>query len=119
MLASLLAMVMNPEPWTPPPLEQRQLRGWTPRVQAQKDIRQQEENRLEAHTIRGMEDVATHVKTHIMWLDIEIKKLEKEIDDHIDQHPNLTPAPALGYLRPRSRPKLQTIACHGHDPRLR
>jgi len=36
-----------------------------------------------------MEDVATHVKTHIIWLDIEIKKLEKEIDDHIDRHPNL------------------------------
>ena len=24
-----------------------------------------------------------------MWLDVEIKKLEKEIDDHIDRHPNL------------------------------
>ena len=30
-----------------------------------------------------------NVKTHITWLDIEIKKLEKEIDDHIDRHPGL------------------------------
>jgi transposase len=42
---------MNPELWTPPPLEQRQLRGWTLLLQALKDIRQLEGNRLEAHTI--------------------------------------------------------------------
>jgi len=88
-LIARYCLAMNPEPWTPPPLEQRQLRGWTLRVQALKDIRQQEENRLEAHTIGGMDDVAMHVKTHITWLDIEIKKLEKEIDDHIDRHPGL------------------------------
>jgi transposase len=80
---------MDPAPWTPPPLEQRQLRAWSLRVQALKDIRQQEENRLEAHTITGMKDVATHVEKHIMWLDTEIKKLEKEIDNHIDRHPGL------------------------------
>jgi transposase len=80
---------MDPAPWTPPPLEQRQLRAWSLRVQALKDIRQQEENRLEAHTITGMKDVATHVKEHITWLDTEIKKLEKEIGDHIDRHPGL------------------------------
>jgi transposase len=80
---------MTPALWSPPPLEQRQLRAWGLRVQALKDIRQQEENRLEAHTISGMEDVAKHVKEHISWLDSEIRKLEKEIDDHIDRHPDL------------------------------
>lgn len=80
---------MTPARWTPPPLEQRQLRAWTVRVQALKDIRQQEENRLEAHTASGMADVAAHVKEHITWLDTEIKKLEKDIDDHIDRHPGL------------------------------
>jgi transposase len=88
-LIARYCLAINPEPWMPPPLEQRQLWGWTFRVQALKDIRRQEENRLEAHTISGMEDVAKHVKTHIIWLDVEIKKLEKEIDDHIDRHPNL------------------------------
>lgn len=80
---------MNPALWVPPPLEQRQLRAWSLRVQALKDIRQQEENRLEAHTVSGMEEVAAHVKVHVKWLDTEIKKLEKEIDDHIDRHPGL------------------------------
>lgn len=80
---------MAPALWTPPPLEQRQLRAWGLRAQALKDIRQQEENRLEAHAISGMEKVAKHVQEHISWLDSEIRKLEKEIDDHIDRHPDL------------------------------
>jgi transposase len=80
---------MNPTLWKPPSLEQRQLRAWALRVQALKDILQQEENRLEAHTISGMEDVAVNVKAHISWLTTEITKLEKEIDDHIDRHPGL------------------------------
>jgi transposase len=80
---------MSPALWAPPPLEQRQLRAWTVRIHALKDIRQQEANRLEAHTITGMDDVAAHVNEHITWLDAEIKKLEKAIDDHIDRHPGL------------------------------
>lgn len=88
-LIARYCVAMDPAPWTPPPLEQRQLRAWSLRVQALKDIRQQEENRLEAHTITNMADVAKHVQEHITWLDTEIKKLEKEIDDHIDRHPDL------------------------------
>ena len=88
-LIARYCLTMTPELWTPQPLEQRQLKGWTLRVQALKDIRQQESNRLEAHTVSGMTEVAEHVKEHISWLDGEIKKLEKEIDDHIDRHPDL------------------------------
>ncbi|WP_229212438.1 IS110 family transposase, partial [Duganella sp. HH105] len=80
---------IKPMPWAPPPLEQRQLSAWSSRVQALKDIRQQEQNRLEVHDITGMTDVAEHVEQHIAWLDTEIKKLEKDIDDHIDRHPKL------------------------------
>ena len=80
---------MQPALWSPPPLEQRQLRAWSLRVQALKDIRQQEENRLEANTFTGMIDVAEHVKQHIAWLSAEIEKLEGDIDDHIDRHPGL------------------------------
>lgn len=88
-LIARYCLAMAPAPWTPPPLEQRQLRGWTLRVQALKDIRQQEANRLEAHTVAGLQDVAAHVTEHIVWLDAEIKKLEGEINDHIDRHPGL------------------------------
>lgn len=80
---------MMPALWTPPPLEQRQLRAWTVRVEALKDMRQQEQNRLEAHEVSGMAEVAAHVSEHISWIDTEIKKLENEIDDHIDHHPGL------------------------------
>lgn len=80
---------MKPQPWSPPPLEQRQLRAWSQRIEALKDIRQQEENRLEALAISDMEPVAQHVKQHIVWLSAEIEKLESDIDDHIDRHPGL------------------------------
>lgn len=80
---------MKPEPWVPTPLEQRQLRAWSLRVQSLKDIRQQEENRREAHIVSGMVDVAAHVAEHVKWIDDQIKKLENEIDDHIDRHPGL------------------------------
>ncbi len=88
-LIARYCLAMSPSLWTPPPLEQRQLRAWATRVQALKDIRQQELNRLEAHAITGMDVVAAHVNEHISWLDAEIEKLEKEIDDHIDRHPGL------------------------------
>jgi len=80
---------MRPEPWVPPPLEQRQLRAWSQRVQTLKDMRQQEENRLEALTVSGIDDVAEHVKQLIDWLSKEIAKLEGDINNHIDRHPGL------------------------------
>jgi oligoendopeptidase F len=42
-----------------------------------------------------MDEVAKHVKEHISWLDSEIRKLEKEIDDHIDRHPDLKDQAAI------------------------
>jgi transposase len=94
-LIARYCVAMTPLPWSPPPIEQRQLRAWSLRVQALKDIRQQEENRLEANTVTGMAEVAAHITTHIKWLDTEIKKLEKDIDDHIDRHPGLKHDAAL------------------------
>lgn len=80
---------MRPALWSPPPREQRQLRAWSQRLQALKDMRQQEHNRLESYTVSGMTDVAAHAQTLIAWLDKEIKRLEQTIDDHIDGHPQL------------------------------
>jgi transposase len=90
--ASLIARycaAMAPPAWTPPPWEQRQLRAWSQRVQALKDMRQQEHNRLESYTVSGMTEVAAHAKTLIAWFDAEIKQLERDVDDHIDRHPDL------------------------------
>lgn len=104
--AGLLARfcaAMHPEPWVAPPLEQRQLRGWSDRLQALKEIRQQELNRIEAHTVAGLTELVTHVSVHVKWLDEQIAQLEKSIRDHIDRHPDLkrdadlmTSIPGLG-----------------------
>jgi transposase len=85
----------HPDPWVAPPLAQRQLRAWVDRVEALKDIRQQEMNRIEAHSTVGMVDVVDHVKQHIDWIDGQIKQLEKDIDDHIESDPNLKRDAAL------------------------
>jgi transposase len=88
-LIARFCLKMEPSEWTPPPLEQRQLKGWTQRLQALKDMQQQEANRLEAQSFSGLEEHAVHIKEHITWLATEIAKLEQEIDDHIDRNPGL------------------------------
>jgi transposase len=90
--AALLArfcIAMRPSLWEPPSAQLRQLRAWVDRVQALKDMRQQECNRIEALNQSEQQEVLAHVKTHVSWLDNEIAKLERNIDDHIDRHPEL------------------------------
>ena len=88
-LIARYCIAMQPTGWEPSPLEQRQLRAWTMRIDALKEIVQQEENRLEALTESGIADVAEHVRQHITWLNREIAKLKTDVDDHIDRHPGL------------------------------
>ena len=91
--AALLARfcaAMRPSLWEPPCAAQRQLRAWVDRVQALKDMRQQELNRLEALAGAEQATLKAHVQTHIAWLDEQIALLERDIDDHIDGHPELT-----------------------------
>ncbi len=57
------------------------------RLQALKDIHQQEVNRLEAHHASGETTVLPNVKSHIAWLNKQIAILQREINDHIDEHP--------------------------------
>jgi transposase len=88
-LIARYCLAMSPSAWTPAPMEQRQLRAWAVRIQSLKEMLQQEQNRLEAHAVTGMDAVASHVQEHVVWLTSEIKKLEREVDDHIDRHPGL------------------------------
>lgn len=89
-LIARFCLKMEPSAWAPPALEQRQLKGWTQRLYALKDMQQQESNRLEAQSFGGgLEEHAAHIKEHITWLANEIAKLETEIDDHIDRNPAL------------------------------
>jgi len=90
--AALLARfcaAMRPSVWTPPSPAYRQLRAMVERLQALKDMHQQETNRLEAHHASGETTVLPNVKSHIAWLDKQIAKLQRSINDHIDGHPEL------------------------------
>ena len=90
--AALLARfcaAMRPSVWTPPSPAYRQLRAMVERLQALKDMHQQEVNRLEAHHASGETTVLPNVKSHIAWLDQQIAQLQAEINDHIDGHPEL------------------------------
>ncbi|HWR88202.1 MAG TPA: IS110 family transposase [Acidiferrobacterales bacterium] len=88
--AALLArfgQTMQPEPWTAPPLEVRELRALVDRLQSLKEMHQQEANRLES----AMNQPSMHasIQSHMQWLQASIKELEHQIDDHIDRHPGL------------------------------
>ncbi|CAG1015103.1 hypothetical protein RHIZO_04966 [Rhizobiaceae bacterium] len=90
--ASLLARfcaAMRPSLWTPPSAEWRELCGWVDRLQALKDMHQQESNRLEAHMATGQASLVESVRTHLDWLMQQIGTLERDIDDHINRHPEL------------------------------
>ena len=90
--AGLLARfcaAMKPELWEPPAREVRQLRAWVDRLQVLKDMRQQELNRIEALQAGEHGAVKAHVQAHVTWLDDQIAALERDIDDHIDRHPQL------------------------------
>jgi transposase len=76
---------MSPERWQAPSLAVRQLRALVERIEALKDIRQQEVNRLEA----GDATMKPSLHSHISYLDDAIAKLKQQMDDHLDQHPDL------------------------------
>jgi transposase len=90
--AALLARfcaAMHPSIWTPPPPAWRELRAWVDRLQALKDMHQQESNRREAHQAAGQAALVQAVQTHLDWLAQQIADLERTITDHIDRHPDL------------------------------
>jgi transposase len=111
--AALLArfcMALRPVRWSAPPRAQRELRAWTERLQTLKDARQQELNRQEAALTSGQHALWAHMQKHVEWLEREIAQLQREIDDHIDRHPDLKrDAQLLGTIPgigPVSTPKL-------------
>lgn len=75
--------------WVAPSLATRQLRALVDRLQALIDMRQQEKNRLEALDHGTPTNVRRMVDEHIEWLNNQIKKVQSEIDDHINGNPEL------------------------------
>ncbi|MGN8200066.1 transposase [Salinisphaera sp. RV14] len=52
-------------------------------------MRQQELNRIEALDQGAPSSVKSMVEDHVAWLDDQIAKIQSDIDDHIDGHPEL------------------------------
>lgn len=78
------------ELWQPEPAEARQLKVMLRRLDALERDLQREQNRLEASEQTDMSArVQQSIRDMITVLEAEIAKLEKDIDDHIDQYPDL------------------------------
>jgi len=76
----------RPNPWLPLAPEVKQLQALVRRLEDLKDLKQQEQNRLEA-TLNGA--VKDSVESLIAYLNEQIAAVEAAINDHIDQHPSL------------------------------
>jgi transposase len=73
--------------WTPPDPAQRQLQALVRRLEDLVSMRQQEANRLQAGELSA--DLQHSIRTHIAFLDDQIEILKHEIQDHVQQHPEL------------------------------
>lgn len=77
----------QPPAWTPPPPEISDLQALLRRLDALMEMRQQENNRLEAGI--PAESVKKSVTDHIAYLDQQIAHTQSLIKDHIDENPSL------------------------------
>jgi transposase len=94
--ADLLArfcQLHKPDLWHAPSLPVRQLRALVDRLQVLKDIALAEGNRLQVHADNAVFKMS--IQKHLDWLEDGMKALQKQIDDHIEGHPELARDAAL------------------------
>jgi transposase len=76
----------QPAPWMPPAPHLRELQALTRHLENLHETRQQQLNRLESAKTKG---VIKSLRKLVAYLDSEIERTEKQIQDHIDNHPDL------------------------------
>lgn len=93
----------QPDAWTPPPPEQRELQALVRHWENLSQMRQQEVNRRQAGIPSQI--VLQTLDAHIAFLDQQLTDLQHRIHDHIDRHPHLrqqrdllTSIPGIGDL---------------------
>jgi len=79
--------VHQPEPWTPPAPEVRELQALARRLENLQQMHQQERNRLTSGERSAL--VTDSITIMLQALETEIVQLEQLIREHIQQHPNL------------------------------
>jgi transposase len=86
-LIARFTATQRPAAWTPAPREVRELQALIRRLDALQGMRTQETNRLEAGPL--VPAVRTSLETVIATLTAQIKAVQRQIRDHVDQHPGL------------------------------
>ncbi len=86
-LIALFCQSQHPEAWTPPLPEQRALQAMVRHLHDLKAMRQQEHNHLASGV--SAEAVVQALQQHVAFLDQQIADLQRQIRDHLDQHPQL------------------------------
>ena len=76
----------RPAAWMPPPAHLRELQALTRHIENLIETRQQQLNRLEGAKTKG---VIKSLRKLVTYLDSEIARTEKQIQDHVDNHPDL------------------------------
>lgn len=76
----------QPAAWTPPPVHLRELQALTRHLENLLETRQQQINRLE---VTNTKEVARSLRKLVTHLDAEIERTERQINDHVDRHPDL------------------------------
>lgn len=82
--------LLNPRPWTPPAQEARVLQALLARREAIAQDLMRERNRLEkADATETPLLIRESIIESITFLEKQLAKLQRDIDDHINKHPNL------------------------------
>ncbi len=84
-LIARFCQALDPEPWSPPPPRLRRLQALVRRLDALQQMRLQEEGRLEgAHSC-----VEPEIRRHLEYLEKQSQQLLQQIQDLIDDDPDL------------------------------
>jgi transposase len=82
--------LLKPRPWTPPAQEARVLQALLSRREAIAQDLQRERNRLEkADATETPPLIRQSILDSLAFLEQQLAKLQQDIDDHINKHPNL------------------------------
>lgn len=86
-LIARFCLAQEPLAWMPPPTEVRELQALVRRLESLIEMRVAEENRLSSGLV--VEVVRASVEELLTHLNAQIKRTEKLIREHLDQHPTL------------------------------
>lgn len=84
-LIAYFCQAMQPDLWQPTPKHIQELQQWVRRLDSLIANKNQENNRLD----EASDVVAINIRTHIEFLDNQIKEVEKLIFNHIKEHKDL------------------------------